>query len=432
VAKFSFTSMNPISRLKVASTFSILVHSVEQAFYCFSLTGLVVSTVRGAEPDLRPHWSLSVGTEVRSIGVGFLLGAPVPPNTAGVLSLRRSAGLGDVGVATNGSQTVFYEDGSVGTDGTGKGRDSSFSVDSASQVVFGTRAGGADFATTGSATFHSSGISYAQEQAYTNMSYEGEDNAVVIGPHLELRCELFNTPLVSAGFSIGWSFFDSTHRTGLRTVASLAINEIETRNNYTYIYSLPESADRSPTGFPPNYDNTQATGVVYNANAYNTFSGFSPGDPEYVHAPITQATSSRNSSQIALLEARSSASLRLQTQVLPFLLDSTFHITPRFAAGIAAGPTLNVVSHHLNTQTEWLLNGAVIQRQQDASHGTHVATGATLRGAISMALTPDSRWSLEAGFGWDWVPSHKVEAGTASAEIDLSSWVSSIGVRFVF
>ncbi|MCB1208934.1 MAG: hypothetical protein KDK97_06385 [Verrucomicrobiales bacterium] len=378
-------------------------------------------------------WSVSAGLQTRQVNVGFQLAAPSAISAAGAYSLRRAAGLGDVGVATSGTQFLRYEDGTVGVDlSFFKRGDTSFSVSSASQVVFGDQPPGADFATPGTVTFHSSGIAYEYATLFSATPYEGEDNEVVLSPFIELRRELFRNDRLSAGVSVGWSWLQSSHSSGWQNVASLAVVETATRTNYTYVYDLPASAGGAPTGFPPVYDNTSSTGVIVDPDAYNSFGGFSPGDDEFVRSARTLRNGRSSDRLIVLLQARSRADLKLNAQVLPMLADIRWQAAPRMALSLLAGPTLNVIHHRLNSRTDWLLNGRRFASSEASDSGTRLTVGGTLRALVSVALSQDGRWSFEAGGGYDWVPAHTVSAGHATAKIDLSSWVGSAGFRYVF
>lgn len=401
-------------------------------FHILPFAWFASSAMSHAAGNAASGWAISAGAEVRQMSVGFSISPPAAPNTTGLFSLRDAAGLGDVGVVSSKSQIIHYSDGSVGPDrsGLGKDRDTSFSVAFTTQVVFGTQPPGADFPTAGSVTFHSSGTSYAYERSFFSNGFSTDDDQVVVGPYIRLRRELSSSPAFTVGFATGWSYFQSRHSSGEQIVGRLVVNEIATRSNYTYLYSLASAG--ASAGFPPDYDNSKATGAIYDADSYNSFGGFSPGDPEFVHDPLTLRSSSSTATPLLFMEARSIASLHLQTHVIPFLFDVTWKLSPRMAAGIEAGPTLNLINHDLRSQTDWTLNGTRIARQTDSSRGTHVAVGATVRAKLAVALTSDHRWSLEASGGYDWVPSHNVRAGPAQAEIDISSFVGSLGVCFKF
>ncbi len=151
----------------------------------------------------------------------------------------------------------------------------------------------------------------------------------------------------------------------------LVVNEIATRSNYTYLYSLASAG--ASAGFPPVYDNSNATGAIYDADSYNSFGGFSPGDPEFVHDPLTLRSSSSTATPLLFMEARSIARLHLQTHVIPFLFDVTWKLSPRMAAGIEAGPTLSLINRssfadRLDTQRH-------ADRQTDRLQPRHACCG---------------------------------------------------------
>ncbi|MCB1090554.1 MAG: hypothetical protein KDL87_03415, partial [Verrucomicrobiae bacterium] len=130
-----------------------------------------------------------------------------------------------------------------------------------------------------------------------------------------------------------------------------------------------------PAGYPPNFDNTTLNGVIYNADGYNGFSGGGPGSSIYVRNPRTFG-SSRTSERLFLpIEAVSSADLDLHANVIPILLDARFDLNPDVVLGIGAGPTLNIISHDLTSQTEWLYHGRTIASQSAIDRGTDVAVG---------------------------------------------------------
>ena len=254
---------------------------------------------------------------------------------------------------------------------------------------------------------------------------------MVASPFVELRRILFENEDVCVDLAIGWSYLESDHATGERTVANLSVMERETNSRYTYVYDFPNGGS-VPAGFPPIFDNTSSNGVIYNAASYNAFSGGSPGDSIYVRNPRTFGSSGTSERLFLPIEAVSSADLDLHANVIPILVDARFDLNPDMVLGIGAGPTLNVISHELTSQTEWLYHGRTIASQSAVDRGTDVAVGATVRATVSIDLNEDGSLSLEIGGGYDWVPSQTVTAGPATAEIDLSSWFGSIGLCKVF
>lgn len=220
-------------------------------FHILPFAWFASSAMSHAAGNAASGWAISAGAEVRQMSVGFSISPPAAPNTTGLFSLRDAAGLGDVGVVSSKSQIIHYSDGSVGPDRSslGKDRDTSFSVASTTQVVFGTQPPGADFPTAGSVTFHSSGTSYAYERSFFSNGFSTDDDQVVVGPYIRLRRELSSSPAFTVGFATGWSYFQSRHSSGEQIVGRLVVNEIATRSNYTYLYSLASAG--ASAGFPP-------------------------------------------------------------------------------------------------------------------------------------------------------------------------------------
>ncbi|MCB1229348.1 MAG: hypothetical protein KDN19_03730 [Verrucomicrobiae bacterium] len=374
-------------------------------------------------------WSVSVGVQARQVDVGFQIDAPSPVNARSLFSPRSSRGPGDVGVATSGTDFISYSDGTVGTNlDTAHDFDTSFTVNSASQVVFGSQPPGEDFATPGTVIFHSSGTTYEYDEHVATNPFSVDDNEVVVSPYIELRRTLCEQDGVFFDLAVSWTYLESEHGTGTpRNVLTQSVMESVTSERYTYIYDLPSSSGGAPSGFPPVYSNAGSNGVIYNADGYNAFGGFGPGDPHYVQNPRTYGSQRTSDRLVALLEAESSARLDVDAHVIPIILDARCEVKPGIMLGIGAGPTLNVISHDLHSQTDWYLNGSHIGSDRDSNSGTDFVVGATVRALLSVALSDDGTFCFEASGGYDWVPSQTVSAGPTQAEIDLSSWMGSIG-----
>lgn len=376
-------------------------------------------------------WSVSVGTQVRRVGVNFGLKAPPLPNVGRGYTLREASGLGDVGVARSGTDFIVYEDGSVGTDQTpGKFGDSSFQVDSVSQVTFGTMAPGDDFPFPGTVVFHSSGTTYAYDQQASSSAWSGDDDVWAVGPSVEFRRQVFERGSFGIGVMLGWSYFQSDHDTGSQMVGAVAVRETTTQSRYTYTYDLASSG--APQGFPPVYDNSFRPGVIVDANEYNGFGGFLPGSPYAVLDPRTSTSSTSTSRVVSLLQVIASARLRLHTNVVPMLAEANWQVTPHALIGLAVGPTLNVVSHDLQARTLLVLNGRPVAAQDASSSGTHVSVGATARATFTAQLGARGHWAASVSAGYDWVPSYQVSAGPARADIDLSSFVAQAALVYRF
>ncbi|MCB1207024.1 MAG: hypothetical protein KDN18_22415 [Verrucomicrobiae bacterium] len=383
-------------------------------------------TASHAEEGERSGWTVTAGAQVRRIDVGFRFDTPSPLALRGLFSRRSDVGPGDVGVVTNGSDIITYLDGTVGPNlNPVRDRDSSFSVDSTAQVVFGLQPPGADFSTAGQVTFHSTGTTYDYPDQLQSNPFSVDDSEVVVSPFLELQKNLFEEEGLSVDFVVGWSYLESELGGGPRTIATRTITERRTDSQYTYLYSLPSAS--GPLGFPLVYSNAAMNGVIYDADDYNAFGGFGPGDPEYVMDPQTLAANQISNRPVATLTAVSSVDLDVDAHVFPFLLEVRREISPGTFFSAGAGPTLNVISHDFETRTDWYLNGTPLATVRDSDSGTDLVMGASVRTALSVVLDEEGSLLFEVGGGYDWVPTRTVAAGNAVAEIDLGSWVGTFG-----
>ncbi len=380
-----------------------------------------------AETEEGSGWTVTAGAQVRRIDVGFQIDAPEPVSWGRLYVRRGDSGPGDVGVATSGSDFITYLDGTVGVNQHPvRDRDSSFSVASLSQVVFGTQALGADFPTTGQVTFHSASTGYDYEGHYRADPFSVEDSEVVVSPFIELQRNLFEDGGLFVDVVVGWSYLESQHGTGTRTVATQTLEESRTDSRFTYLYDLPSAV--APSGFPPVYSNAGLNGVIYDAADYNAFGGFGPGDAEYVRNPRTLESHRTADRLVAVLTAESSATLEVDAHVIPILLEARRQISPRIFLAAGAGPTLNVISHDFGSRTDWYLNGSPFAMERESDSGTDLVVGATVRATLSVILSDDGTLLLEGGGGYDWVPTQTVSTGNARADFDLSSWIGTLGL----
>ncbi|MCB1237317.1 MAG: hypothetical protein KDM91_19795 [Verrucomicrobiae bacterium] len=383
-----------------------------------------------AEPGAGSGWSVTAGAQVRRIDVGFQVDAPAPISWSGLFSRRGNSGPGDVGVATSGSDFITYLDGTVGINRHPiRDRDTSFTVASLSQVEYGIpQAPGFDFNSAGHVTFHSGGTTYEYAKHYRPSPFSVDDSAVVVSPLVELQRTLFQDDEFFVDLVVGWSWLESEHATGTRTVATQSLVETKTNSRYTYVYDFPTSSAGVPAGFPPTFDNSSgATGLIYDAADYNAFGGFGPGDVEYVRNPRTFGSHGSMDRVIAVISAESSAALEVDAHVIPILLEARRQLNPRLFLSVSAGPTLNVISHDLESRTDWYLNGSHLASQRDSDSGTDLVVGASVRGTLSYVLSDDGTFLFETGGGYDWVPTQTASAGNARAEFDLSSWIGTLG-----
>lgn len=379
-----------------------------------------------AEETQPSGWTVTAGAQIRRIDVGFRFDTPSPLASRGLFSRRGGVGPGDVGVLTNGSDIITYLDGTAGPNlHPVRDRDSSFSVDSIAQVVFGLQPQGADFSTAGEVTFHSSGTTFDYPDLLQANPLSVDDSEVIVSPFLEFQRNLFEEGGLFVDFVVGWSYLESELGGGPRTIATRTITERRTESQYTYLYSLPSAS--APPGFPLVYSNAQINGIIYDADDYNAFGGFGPGDPEYVMNPQTLAAHQVSNRPVATLTAVSSVDLDVDAHIFPFLLEVRREISPGTFFSAGAGPTLNVISHDFETRTDWYLDGTPFATVRDSNNGTDLVVGASVRTALSVVLDDEGSFLFEAGGGYDWVPTRTVVSGNAVAEIDLGSWVGTLG-----
>lgn len=143
--------------------------------------------------------------------------------------------------------------------------------------------------------------------------------------------------------------------------------------------------------------------------------------------PQTLAAHRISDRPLATLTAVSSVDLDVDAHVFPLLLEVRREISPGTFFSAGAGPTLNVISHDFENRTDWYLNGAPLATVGDSESGTDLVMGASVRTALSVVLDDEGSLLFEVGGGYDWVPTRTVVAGNAVAEIDLGSWVGTLG-----
>jgi hypothetical protein len=385
-------------------------------------------------PQESSRWSISAGVAVRQVSVDFHTAAPGPIATGALFSRPGSSGLGNVGVIHGGSDVVTYNDGVAGPDRYGGAGDSSFSVNSASQVTFGTGANGHNAATTpGEVRFHTSSTSHTYSQSFTGRDLDASTSDVGVGPYVNLRYALLQKPNSEIGITIGWLFVRTEHGSGSQITATQSVIQSTRQSNFTYAYDFGTSLTTISSvnsKFPPGFFDNKASndGIVYDAKLYNS-----------VEAPTVPAKDPRISRQdhnsaraVAAIHAISSSSLNLNLNTIPLMIDWTWKPCRCATLGIGVGPTLNVLDHSFTARTDWYADGSHIASQQLNDSGTALKVGASAQLVATIHLSQSDRWFIEAAGGYDWVDSQNVSVGGASAKIDVSSWSGRLGLGFRF
>lgn len=404
-----------------------LRRSLSWATTGFGLMSLMLGTA--AAQQTTSGWSFSVGVQVRRVSASFDVGAPALIDISRWYSLSGSSGPGDVGLFSTTSGPVVYDDGTVGPDASGDNAGhASFTVDSPSQVNFGTEPPGFDFPIPGTVVFHSSAQSYERTASFSERSFSDSDSAMAAAPVIEARHGLGRMYGWDVGVTTGWSMLSAQLSSGRGLTAIVQIAESTTNSRYTYTYDLP--AVSGTKGFPPNYSNASETGAVFDADAYNSDIGAGPSDKAFAYDPRVSRSSGSQNRVIAVLEAQSTADLDVKANIVPLLFDAHGSLGKRLTLLVAAGPTLNILSHDLTVRTDWSRNGTHLHTDTISDSGIHFLPGVSARVGFGISLS--ERWSAEFTGGYDWVQAQSVSVGNTSAQIDLSSWTGMIALRTRF
>lgn len=366
-------------------------------------------------------WSFSAGVTVRSIDADFHLSAPAL-NLRG-LGLPRGAG--DIGLFSGGA-TRRYDNGSVGPDASaallpGAGLRSGLGL---TQGGNSYSEGRSAFTSLPLSTFDFYSHSYSYSSSLQSTSVDVSDSDVGVGPYLEFSRRLVDSPSLIVDAFVGWSYVETSHSSGQRTVARQSVFQRDVRHTYSYEgidFSNPAFGGITPPGFP------NASGmVIYDAQLYNSLTPFPIG----IRGP--RQTDRVTNRLYASYYAVTGGSLDVHLNEIPFGVK----VGRRFGdltVLAELGGLLAVIDYDLSAESRWYRSsGSLVSRQSwqdsDADVKMGVFTGLTLQ----YDLSKDGRWFAEAHGTYRWVDTAHASAGPVRVKIDVSSWEGGLGLGYRF
>lgn len=356
-----------------------------------------------------------VGVSVRKVGIQHSFKAPTP------LPLNRffatPTGPGDVGLFTETSGPIQYEDGSLDL-----GFDPGLAravIDDRSQVVDTNRNSFGFVGSIDRVTFSSSGTVYSETM--TDFSAAGstssEEEAAM--PFVEWVVPLIEEEDRFLRLFTGYSFLSTGSDSGPRLVGLQSFDA--TTTTYSYHYDLLGGLDPNPT-FP--YE----TGGILFDEALATFPGSDVGGDL-----LDPTTSQRQSQASTPLVAFSRSQLDVDLHEIPLGLEWGRRLG-RSEWALRGGLTLNAVDLDLTTRTDWYLRGggrAFLSSVSNES-ASEFACGAFLGASVTYPLNEDGSVYLRAHGTYHWVEDISVATLHATSTVQLSSWEGGLGIGIIF
>jgi len=387
-------------------------------------------------PEPTTPWSISAGATVRSVRASFHNVAP--PALNGLAFIHTLSSDTDPGLFTGGTGTVFYSDGQVGPDynlkyfpSNGPSGDALGIINRSSQVTPNTGTETSTGTPIATINFHDTQTVYSYSPKAMLHGYGAADSDVGVGPYVNLSYAVFSTPTDSISVMAGWSFVQTTPKSGAQALGVETVTQTQTTLNHTYSYNYDQglgTAANPGTSFPFN-GTSQATGgfIVYNPALY---SGVPSGDGFL--PPHEGTTSSATSKVLATFVPVASSNLRVNSNEVVFAATYEHAILPWLHVGVSVGPTLNVIDSSINTTVDWYMNG---RSSPVASAGWHNDENAFKVGAMGQVnIQADITKSLfvELHGSYRWVNSESITNGPASATVNVSSWEGGLGLGLRF
>jgi len=111
-------------------------------------------------------------------------------------------------------------------------------------------------------------------------------------------------------------------------------------------------------------------------------------------------------------------------------VECSYEVMDRVRIGALAGPVLGIADWDYDYTTRWSdeATGAPLGSLGYSTSDEDVLFGATIEGTVSVDLDSEGRLFVEAGAGYVWYEELDVALGQAETELDLSSFVASLGV----
>ncbi len=359
--------------------------------------------------EKKPH--LRVGLSARKISVDF----SITPNTTLPFSAmpNLSMGMGDVGLFTDTSGNIIYENGSVGPSSMPGSADAI--INDVSQITPTGRYFMGEVPVD-QVTFNTMSM-FTINEAVTGSGLTISDDQAVVGPYIDLVIPLTENADRFTNFVVGYRFYDTDHGFGPQLIGYQKAAAYATTNTYQYDF-LDYSAPTDPASYP--YSSSDST--IYDAAAFSRSNDL-----------LDPRTSSTTGNTFTNIMVFSQTSLNLNLHEIPFGFEcgrqigkSTFSLT--------AGGTLNIVDLRMSSWTTMYQYGGrnLIHTRTSHHTDTPVKLGAYAGVNFTHPLNDDGSCYLNIHGSYRWVDSFTASTADVSANIDLSSWEGGVGIGIIF
>jgi len=154
-----------------------------------------------------------------------------------------------------------------------------------------------------------------------------------------------------------------------------------------------------------------------------------PAWAQVARDPEAYARGVRNT--IETYTAMSRSELDVQLHEILLGADWVCPITPQVLFGLSGGLTVNVVDWSMTHATVWTdSSGATVRTDLINGSDEDVVLGASAEASLRCNIGDEGRYFVEVHGGFAWVDELDVGAGTATGDLDLTSWTAggSVGV----
>ncbi len=239
---------------------------------------------------------------------------------------------------------------------------------------------------------------------------EASAAALAYGPYVRLSNVLSESRAGSLGVSLVWTGLYAN----LESIDSFIGHPRAARYGFTYEVANPASFD-GPHGF------------VVDAGQVNEYVDSFTGEGGGYHDPRRKVL--RKNLRVPEWSAVSSS--RLDVRLNEIFLSADVSLKPwrGLEVALSLGPTLNLVTTHLNSRSDWVgSDGSVVEGDYAYVNDTHLRVGLGAQTVLRQNLTRDGRAFLEAHGGYKWLNELAIDSPVSPARLDLGDWEFGLGV----
>lgn len=400
-----------------------------KSIFVLALSVALVLPCHGQESG---GWSFEAGVAFRNWDADFQQSSPGRLGIGGLFN-PSTRGKGDVGIFRGGRGSVIYEDGRVGPEGVlvhpNYNDDGSAVgvIDRRSQIR-PTNRNAFPAAGPGSAvelSFHSHQTVDRFSANPSSRSFGSSDDSLAVGPFFNINRTVFQTSAFEVSLSFGYTWLAGDFDSGSGVLGRESVTRTRTTDQYTYKYDhdLTASGITAPGTTFPFRDGSSAT--VFNANKWNRFY---PG--ANLRAPSISRDRSVNQRAVASFVATGQSSLDVDLHEFVFAPEIQFRLGDRMHAGLAVGPTLNVIDASLETDASWRRVGSTRALKSYHREENDLEVNVGVASEVSFTFDLTENFYVQATGGYRFIPDFDVNESFSSADLNMSSWQAGIGFGF--